>query len=227
MKSMEFVHFGIIYPSIVVRLYLGFFMLTQEEVEMEWNLLFFFNSILLGVGLAMDTFSVSLANGLNEPHMRAKKMCIIAGTFGFFQAFMPMAGWFCVHTIVEYFKTFEKFIPWIALFLLLYIGGKMVWEGLYGEEEAEEVVRLEATGLLMQGIATSIDALSVGFTIADYGFVMALVCSLIIAATTFCISYSGLIIGKKFGTQFADRATVFGGVILIFIGLEIFITGIF
>ena len=227
MKSMEFVHFGIIYPSIVVRLYLGFFMLTQEEVEMEWNLLFFFNSILLGVGLAMDTFSVSLANGLNEPHMRAKKMCIIAGTFGFFQAFMPMAGWFCVHTIVEYFKAFEKFIPWIALFLLLYIGGKMVWEGLYGEEEAEEVVRLEAAGLLMQGIATSIDALSVGFTIADYGFVMALVCSLIIAATTFCISYSGLIIGKKFGTRFADRATVFGGVILVFIGLEIFITGIF
>ena len=107
---------------------------------MEWNLLFFFNSILLGVGLAMDAFSVSLANGLNEPHMRAKKMCIIAGTFGFFQAFMPMAGWFCVHTIVEYFKAFEKFIPWIALFLLLYIGGKMVWEGLYGEEEAEEVV---------------------------------------------------------------------------------------
>ena len=227
MKSMEFVHFGIIYPSIVVRLYLGFFMLTQEEVEMEWNLLFFFNSILLGVGLAMDTFSVSLANGLNEPHMRAKKMCIIAGTFGFFQAFMPMAGWFCVHTIVEYFKTFEKFIPWIALFLLLYIGGKMVWEGLYGEEEAEELVRLEAAGLLMQGIATSIDALSVGFTIADYGFVMAFVCSLIVAATTFCISYSGLIIGKKFGTRFADRATVFGGVILVFIGLEIFITGIF
>lgn len=194
---------------------------------MEWNLLFFFNSILLGVGLAMDAFSVSLANGLNEPHMRVKKMCIIAGTFGFFQAFMPMAGWFCVHTIVEYFKAFEKFIPWIALFLLLYIGGKMVWEGLYGEEESEEVVRLGAAGLLMQGIATSIDALSVGFTIADYGFFMALVCSLIIAATTFCISYSGLIIGKKFGTQFADRATVFGGVILIFIGLEIFITGIF
>ena len=194
---------------------------------MEWNLLFFFNSILLGAGLAMDAFSVSLSNGLNEPHMRVKKMCIIAGTFGFFQAFMPMAGWFCVHTIVEYFKTFEKFIPWIALFLLLYIGGKMVWEGLYGEEEAEEVVRLEAAGLLMQGIATSIDALSVGFTIADYGFVMALVCSLIIAATTFCISYSGLIIGKKFGTRFADRATVFGGVILVFIGLEIFITGIF
>ena len=227
MKSMEFVHFGIIYPSIVVRLYLGFFMLTQEEVEMEWNLLFFFNSILLGVGLAMDTFSVSLANGLNEPHMRAKKMCIIAGTFGFFQAFMPMAGWFCVHTIVEYFKTFEKFIPWIALFLLLYIGGKMVWEGLYGEEEAEEVVRLEATGLLMQGIATSIDALSVGFTIADYGFVMALVCSLIIAIVTFFICMTGLSLGKRFGTRLSNKADILGGVILIAIGLEIFISNMF
>ena len=109
---------------------------------MEWNLLFFFNSILLGVGLAMDAFSVSLSNGLNEPHMRVKKMCIIAGTFGFFQAFMPMAGWFCVHTIVEYFKAFEKFIPWIALFLLLYIGGKMVWEGKEMNQTIQELTPL-------------------------------------------------------------------------------------
>ena len=194
---------------------------------MTWSLLFFTTNIFLGIGLAMDAFSVSMANGLNEPHMNKGRVCTIAGVFGGFQALMPLIGWFCVHTIAEYFHVFEKFIPWIALFLLLYIGGKMVWEGLYGEEEAEEVVRLGAAGLLMQGIATSIDALSVGFTIADYGFVMALVCSLIVAATTFCISYSGLIIGKKFGTRFADRATVFGGVILIFIGLEIFITGIF
>ena len=194
---------------------------------MEWSLLFFFNSLLLGVGLAMDAFSVSLSNGLNEPHMRVKKMCIIAGTFGFFQAFMPMAGWFCVHTIVEYFKAFEKFIPWIALFLLLYIGGKMVWEGLYGEEEAEEVVRLGAAGLLMQGIATSIDALSVGFTIADYGFVMALVCSLIIAIVTFFICMTGLSLGKRFGTRLSNKADILGGVILIAIGLEIFINNMF
>ena len=103
----------------------------------------------------------------------------------------------------------------------------MVWEGFHGEDEAEEVVRLSASALLLQGIATSIDALSVGFAIADYGFVMALVCSLLVAVTTFFISYAGLILGKKFGTRFAGKATVLGGVILILIGLEIFITGVF
>ena len=79
---------------------------------MNYSFVFFLNSALLGVGLAMDAFSVSLANGLHEPKMRMKKMCGIAGTFGAFQAIMPMTGWLCVHTIVEYFRTFEKFIPW-------------------------------------------------------------------------------------------------------------------
>ena len=85
---------------------------------MNLNFLFFFNSIFLGIGLAMDAFSVSLANGLNEPYMKARKMCLIAGVFGFFQAFMPMTGWICIHTIVRYFSFFENFIPWIALILL-------------------------------------------------------------------------------------------------------------
>ena len=223
---MEFVHFGIIYPSIVVRLYLGFFMLTQEEVEMEWNLLFFFNSILLGVGLAMDTFSVSLANGLNEPHMRAKKMCIIAGTFGFFQAFMPMAGWLCVHTIVESFRSFEKFIPWIALILLAYIGGSMLINGIRGNGEEEEFSGIGLKALFIQGVATSIDALSVGFTIANYDWLMALVCSVIIAVVTFFICMTGLSLGKRFGTRLSNKADILGGVILIAIGLEIFISNV-
>lgn len=197
---------------------------------MEWSLFFVFNSVLLGVGLAMDAFSVSLANGLNEPAMRKKKMCAIAGTFGFFQALMPMTGWVCVHTIIECFKMFEKFIPWIALILLLLIGGKMVKEGI--QDRAEEVEKVEkakvgALALLIQGIATSIDALSVGFTIAEYDFVMALVCSLIIAAVTFIISFSGLIVGKKFGKKFSNKATILGGAILIAIGIEIFVSGVF
>ena len=79
---------------------------------------FFFNSVLLGVGLAMDAFSVSLANGLHEPHMKKRRMFLISGTFAFFQALMPMAGWICVHTVLEKFEAFEKFIPWIALALL-------------------------------------------------------------------------------------------------------------
>ena len=194
---------------------------------MEWSLLFVLNSILLGVGLAMDAFSVSLANGLNEPVMRKKKMCGIAGVFGFFQALMPMAGWVCVHTSIYYFKAFEKFVPWIALILLVYIGGGMVLEGMKNDEEKAEKAGLSVGTLFVQGIATSIDALSVGFTIAEYGFVMAFVCSIIIAVVTFVISYAGLIIGKKFGTKFSGRADILGGVILIFIGLEIFLKGVF
>jgi len=195
---------------------------------MEWNLLFVFNSVLLGVGLAMDAFSVSMANGLNEPGMKRKKMCGVAGVFAFFQALMPMIGWICVHTVVQYFAAFEKFIPWIALILLLYIGGKMLLDGIRNKgEEAEEAAGVGLSALLVQGVATSIDALSVGFTIADYGFVMALVAALIIAAVTFVICMAGLMIGKKFGTKLSNKAAILGGVILIFIGIEIFVTGIF
>jgi len=180
---------------------------------------------MLGVGLAMDAFSVSLANGLHEPRMRMKKMCIIAATFAVFQALMPLTGWICVHTILQYFQAFEKFIPWIALLLLLFIGGKMVIEGIRDDGETEPP-RVGIVGLLVQGVATSIDALSVGFTIADYGFLMAVVCVLIIAAVTYVICMAGLKIGKKCGTKLSGKATVFGGVILIIIGVEIFITGI-
>lgn len=193
---------------------------------MEWSILFFFNSILLGVGLTMDAFSVSLANGLNEPQMRKKKMCGVAGVYAFFQALMPMTGWVCVHTVVQYFHAFQKFVPWIALILLGYIGGKMLWEGMHDEGE-EEKPGVGAWALFVQGVATSIDALSVGFTIAEYDFVMALVCSLIIAAVTFVFCFCGLVIGKKFGTHLAGKATVLGGAILLVIGVEIFLTGVF
>lgn len=191
------------------------------------DLLFFFNSAILGVGLAMDAFSVSLANGLNESKMRTGKMCMVAGTFAFFQALMPMIGWFCVHNLLQIFQVFEKFIPWIALILLAFIGGKMLMDGIKGEDDEEVSSEVGLKALLIQGVATSIDALSVGFTIAEYGFVEALVSALVIAAVTFVICMAGIAIGKKFGTRFANRATVLGGVILIAIGLEIFITGLF
>ena len=187
---------------------------------MEWSFLFFLNSALLGVGLAMDAFSVSMANGLHDPGMSRKRMCIIAGTFGVFQAVMPMTGWVCVHTIVELFSSFETFIPWIALALLGYI------EAIRGEE-TEEAAALSAGALFMQGVATSIDALSVGFTIAEYGWLMALAASGIIAFVTFFLCMAGLRIGKKFGTRLSGKASVLGGVILIGIGLEIFISGVF
>ena len=194
---------------------------------MEWNFIFFFNSALLGVGLAMDAFSVSLANGLNEPKMKKNKMCGVAGVFAFFQALMPMIGWVCVHMLVQYFKAFEKFIPWIALILLLFIGGKMLIDGIKNKDGEVEKTGVGLAALFVQGVATSIDALSVGFTISEYGFLMALVCALIIAVVTFIICIAGLFIGKKVGTRLAGKANILGGVILIFIGIEIFITGVF
>lgn len=194
---------------------------------MEWSIRFVFNSVLLGVGLAMDAFSVSMANGLNEPKMKKGKMCGIAGVFAGFQFAMPMIGWICVHTIIQYFTAFEQFIPWIALVLLAYIGGKMLYDGLQNKDSSEEKPSLGMGALLLQGIATSIDALSVGFTIAEYGWLMAFVAALIVAVVTFVLCMMGLRIGKKFGTRLSNKAQILGGIILILIGIEIFITGVF
>ncbi|MCD8332004.1 MAG: manganese efflux pump MntP family protein [Oscillospiraceae bacterium] len=193
---------------------------------MQWSLMFFANSVLLGVGLAMDAFSVSMANGLNEPQMRKGKMLGITGMFAFFQALMPVIGWVCVHTIVQTFSAFESFIPWIALVLLVLIGGKMLLDGIRNQGNAEHEAKLGFGALLVQGVATSIDALSVGFTIAEYPWPMALAAALIIAAVTLLICMAGLEIGKKFGTRLAGKAQILGGIILIVIGFEIFITGI-
>ncbi|MCD7817629.1 MAG: manganese efflux pump MntP family protein [Lachnospiraceae bacterium] len=193
---------------------------------MNWNFMFFINNVLLGVGLAMDAFSVSMANGLNEPQMQKRKMVGIAIVFAVFQTLMPLIGWFCVHTAVQYFEAFEPFIPWIALILLVCIGGKMLADGIRNKGEAEESAALGVGALFVQGIATSIDALSVGFTIADYNGLMALAVALIIGVVTFVICMAGVKIGAKFGTKLADKAQILGGVILILIGLEIFITGV-
>ncbi len=193
---------------------------------MTYNFMFFLNSVLFGVGLAMDAFSVSMANGLNEPFMKKRKMFAVAGTFSIFQLLMPLIGWVCIHTIATVFDSFQKFIPYIALALLGYIGGKMLYEAIKNKGDEDEKPAVGLAGLLVQGVATSIDALSVGFTIADYDFKAALIESLIIGAVTFFICLGGLVIGKKFGTKLKNKASILGGVILIAIGLEIFITGI-
>ena len=185
---------------------------------------FFFTSIMLGVGLAMDAFSVSLANGLNEPKMKKHRMCGVAGIFSAFQFAMPMIGWICVSTIAQYFKAFEKCIPWIALGLLGFIGG---YEGIKNKDSGEDKPAVGFKALLVQDVATSIDALSVGFTIADYDWLHALLSCLLIGIVTFFICFAGLAIGKKAGTKLAGKAGILGGAILIFIGLEIFITSLF
>ncbi len=192
-----------------------------------WDLMFFIESLALGAGLAMDAFSVSMADGLNEPSMKQGKLLGIAGVFAGFQAAMPLIGWICVHTLLQYFRAFEPFIPYIALLLLVYIGGNMLKEGIKPDGEEGEAVGLGISALLLQGVATSIDALSVGFTIAEYDLPMALASALIIGIMTFGICTAGLYIGKKCGNRLAGKAQIFGGIILIAIGLEIFITSFF
>ncbi|MBQ7689426.1 MAG: manganese efflux pump [Clostridia bacterium] len=190
---------------------------------------FFLNSILFGAGLAMDAFSVSVANGLREPGMSRARRGLIAGVYGLFQTAMPLAGWFLVHAAAQRFRQFAVFIPWIALFLLLFIGGEMLLEAFRKREKKEkaEPVRLGVGALLLQGLATSIDALSVGFTIAELDFTAAMTEALIIGAVTFALCCAALRLGGRFGLRLADKAGFVGGGILIAIGIEIFVKGVF
>ncbi len=190
---------------------------------------FFMESALLGAGLAMDAFSVSLANGLREPEMGRGRMGKIAGVYAGFQYLMPLLGWVCVRTVVELFSSLEKLIPWCALLLLGWIGGKMLAEGLreqQADQKAEPDRRLSGRDLILQGVATSIDALSVGFTIEQYDFGTANIASLIIGGVTFVICMTGLAIGKKAGTRLSRYASLLGGIILIAIGFKIFLEGL-
>ncbi len=188
------------------------------------------NSILLGVGLAMDACAVSMANGLNDPNMKVRKVVLVALIFAFFQALMPMIGWICVRTVAQQFDKFTVAIPYIALALLGFIGGKMIYEGVTHKENSSEQQthkNLTAVVLLTQAVATSIDALSVGFTVSSYDVWQALTSVAIIALVTFAICVGGVYVGKKFGTKLGNKAEIFGGIILIGIGLEILITGVF
>ncbi len=193
--------------------------------------------MLLGVGLAMDAFSVSVANGLADSGMNKGRMFSIAGTFAGFQFLMPMIGWLLVTEAAKVFKWFSPLIPWIALVLLLIIGGGLLKDGIEElreskagtakEAEPEETARLTFWALMMQGVATSIDALSVGFTTASYNSMQALVSSLIIGVVTLIICLAGLRIGRRLGELLAGRASILGGLILIGIGLEIWVKGVF
>ncbi|MBQ9492662.1 MAG: manganese efflux pump [Oscillibacter sp.] len=177
---------------------------------------FLLNSFLLGAGLSMDAFTVSLANGLNEPEMSRRRMCVVAGAYGTFQALMPMAGRGLVRVAAARFRWFQRRIPWIGAALLFVIGGNMIREAF----RRPEARPLNGGTLFVQALATSMDALSVGFAIAAYELLPALATSGIIAAVTFCDCLAGLAIGRRFGLLFASHASVSGGCVLIGIGAE-------
>ena len=181
-------------------------------------------STILGAGLAMDAFSVSLANGLAETKMKFARVSGIAGTFALFQFLMPLIGWGLVHTAVNRLMWLNDFVPWIALILLSLIGLKMIRDGVIEAVSGQEGMEGETLGagmLLVQGVATSIDALSVGFAISDHSAAEALLSSAIIGVITFGLCVAGVMIGKKAGAKMAWVAPVTGGILLIIIGLRI------
>ena len=194
-------------------------------MSLTWD--FILSSILLGTGLAMDAFSVSAAEGLRVPSMKWGARFRIAGTFAFFQFLMPVLGWAGVRTVVRFFSSFMKAVPWIALILLGYIGGKMLLEGIRDRRSPEPAAvpkdPVRGGTLLMLGIATSIDALSAGFALAHYSPEEAFLAGLIIAFVTLLICLFGLRLGRLAGAKLQGSAQIFGGSILILIGLSIFI----
>lgn len=188
----------------------------------------------LGAGLAMDACAVSMSNGLAEPNMKLKKTFLIAGMFGLFQILMPVIGYLIITVLSSslgqnFSRIFGYLVPWIALILLLFLGIKTIVDGIKegkekGNEENKKSKNITIGYLLLQAVATSIDALSVGIIYGNVPPLEAYLTFAIVGVVTFAICVAAVFIGKKFGTLFANKATIAGGIILIAIGLEIFFT---
>lgn len=218
--------------------------------RMIMNLIFFIASILMGVGLAMDAFVISIANGMSRPDAKYRYVIKITLVYALFQFAMPMIGWIMVHEAAKALVAFNKLVPWIALVLLAFLGVCTIIKGVKSGKTKAEVcsesdamktcdaevcsrgelsevsgnnpAKLTGMTLFMQGIATSIDALSTGFTISDYDIEAAFVCSTIIAVVTWIMCFIGMHIGAKVGELFSAHAMIAGGVILVIIGIEVF-----
>jgi len=191
---------------------------------MEITLPFIIKSIALGAGLAMDAFSVSLANGLNEPKMKKGRMSFIAWVFAFFQFLMPVLGYLLGSTFARLICAFDH---WVAFGLLGFIGGKMIWEAVFEKEVCEESKNpLDNYTLFILAIATSIDALAVGITFATMT-VPVLMASAIIGIITFFVCLFGVYLGSRCGNFLGNKAEVIGGLVLLGIGTKILIEHLF
>ena len=198
--------------------------------------------LLIGAALAMDAVAVGMASGMAEPHMRLRKVLLIAGTFALFQFGMPLVGYSCGYA---FSAVVERIAPYLSFALLLFIGGKMIFDcvGEMREKQAAALLRpmllprVRPTQaaflgkLLAQGVATSLDALAVGVTLlatemeGGLPFHVA-VCAVIIGVVTFALSFAGVQVGRKAGDKFADTAGLFGGVVLTLIGIKLLVEGL-
>ena len=181
----------------------------------------FFTLLLMGAGLSMDAFAVSICKGLSMRKVN-KKQCLVIGLFfGGFQALMPFIGWVLGSQFEQYITSIDH---WIAFILLGFIGGKMVVEAIREKDEAVEVGKmdppLDLKEMFILAIATSIDALAVGITFAFLQVPIVEAIS-IIGIKTFVISVIGVYVGNFFGNRYKKKAELAGGIILILIGLKI------
>ena len=190
---------------------------------------FVIDSILLGFALAMDAFSVSVADGLTLKNTKRSRKILIAFSYGLFQALMPMLGWVIVISSKTLFSKISRFIPWAALLILAFLGIKMIVEGFKKEKGEEEETskfkeNFSMSVLLLQSVATSIDALSVGLANADLDLIHSMVSSAIIGIVTFILCVIGVEAGRKIGSKVSGISTVIGGAILVCIGIKIFLS---
>ncbi len=179
--------------------------------------------LVLGLGLSMDASAVGMTNGMVEPKMKVFKVLLIALFYAFFQALMPVIGYYCASL---FSSVVVKIAPWLSFILLGFIGGKMIFDCFKKEEKTLEPVKIGK--LCVQAIATSIDALAVGVTLLCTQTTVGLpcniwLCALMIGGVTFCLATAAVYIGKGIGDKLADKAELIGGIILIAIGLKILI----
>ncbi len=188
---------------------------------MDWITL-----LLIAIGLSTDAFAVSISNGIFLGRATPLQSCKVAGAFGLFQGIMPIFGYLLASLFAAQIVAVDH---WIAFALLAFIGGKMLWEVFRGEEEHGQENPLQWKTLLLSAVATSIDAMAVGVTMAlgrtgllehDLGF---LLCAAVIAIITFVLCYIGVQVGCQTGSRFGRRAQIAGGLVLIGIGIKILI----
>jgi len=187
-------------------------------------------AVLLGIGLAMDAFGISITHGFKDPQISRGRTLATASTFGIFQGVMPLIGWgivFGFSSIKSFSYIFSQIVPPLAFVILAYLGIKMIINCVKNKEE--EMIKVSTKSffivLLAEGIATSIDALSSGLAMNDYSFAEAGVSALIIALITFTFSLVGVYLGKKVGDKAGSKAEMIGGIILIIVGTFILIKG--
>lgn len=175
---------------------------------------------ILAVGLSMDAFAVSVCKGLSLGKIKPKHMCIAGAWFGGFQALMPLIGYFLGSFFAE---MIEKYDHWVAFVLLAFIGGNMIKESFGKDEKVDS--SMDVKSMLLLAIATSIDALAVGVTFAFLQVQIVPAVSFI-GVITFIFSAVGVKIGSLFGTKYKSKAELFGGIVLVLIGIKILLEGI-